>query len=262
LVILKDWYKKIEKKISLKNTKKIEIILKKEIIFKENISKNNSENKKVKVKKTRTEVLAELKNRKNNYKIIELKNQKKIYVKNRKDKLEFFLETTKLFDYKIINSENIFISEIFWNKKYLFLKLKEKKYLLNISTKNLIFLELNPKINYIKNYSNNYEFDIVTDLWTYIFDIKTKKIRFFSKFNDFIYIKPKYIGLVDSQDKVKKKNLWYEDKTGSLIISYNEKTKQKNILKEVFFKVEKILKNNNKIILIWENWKEYILENF
>lgn len=263
IIISKEWYKNIEKKINLKETKNIKIILEKKIIFKENIEdkKNIEEEKKIE-KRTRKQVLEKLKQRKNFYKIISLNNNKKIYVKNKENKLEFYLEDKKIFDYRKIPKDKIFVKEIFWNNWYLFFELSWKKYFVNLDTKDMIFFDLKPKINYIKNYSNLYDFDIVTDLWTYIFNIKTKKIKYFSKFFDFIYIKPKYISIVNSWDIIRKKNLWYDDKKWSLIIFYNEKTKQKIILKEVFFDIKKILKDKQKIIFISDEWKEYILDNY
>ena len=259
LIISKDWYKKITKKISIKRNNILNINLEKEIIFKENIS-NKKEIKAI--KKTRTQVLEELKNRKNNYKILDLWNNKKIFVRNNWVKLEFFIDKEKLFDYKIISENSINFKKIYWNKNYLFFELDEKNYLFNIFSKDLIFIDLKPNIKYVKNYSNDHEFDFITDLWVYIFDITSKKIRFFSKFDDFVYISPVYIWLVDFKDLVKKRNLWFENKSWNLIISYNQKTKKKNLLKEVSFEIEKILKEGTNIIIKWKSGEEYVLQNY
>lgn len=173
------------------------------------------------------------------------------------------------------NLENVQWYDVNWNiynnilnssKKYYYHN-KGKLYIYNKNSSNTIEFNFTPEINYIKEvWISNLV--IYTEVWSYNFDLNTKNLEYFSLFSDYIKINNNYIWIINSNDKLRKKNFWFENISWSLVIFYDTKTKKKYILEKSAVKISKIYldsnwedyNKSNKIYIENDNWETFIIK--
>ncbi len=130
-------------------------------------------------------------------------------------------------------------NEIYWNKDFVYFKQNNKLYFYNLLNNNSFNIEFKTDINYIKDIEKN-KLLIVTNLWSFTFNLLNKKIEYFSLFSDFILLDNNYIWIINSGDLIRKKNFWYEWVWWDLLISYNIINKKSYILKNISQNIKKI----------------------
>jgi hypothetical protein len=154
------------------------------------------------------------------------------------DKKRILKVFTKSVNYKkVYNSNNYIYYHDFSNL-----------YFYNLNNSNLFFIKFNPKVHYIKNiWSNN--FIIVSEFWSYNLNILNKNLEYFTLFLDYTKFWNNYIWIINSWDRRMKKNYWFENISGTLLVSYNINSKKKYILKNVEYEISKIYNYTGKIYI-------------
>lgn len=147
----------------------------------------------------------------------------------------------------IFNSDNMIFTQIDW--------------VLSITNKytdqkvNINFL---PNVEYIKFIKWNL-YAINTKLWTYNLNLKTRNINYYSMFYDYLNINWSIIWIVNFDDNNRKINLWYKSNNWNLIVSYDQYTKNHNIIWNLWKQINKIYYLNNNIYLNDIDWNTYII---
>jgi len=286
LTVTKKQYNDYIKEISVSRNKKINIniYLEKKVILEE-ISKksskfppNKEDNKNIeKQDKLSIEGFNPLKNSEETNKKLTNKEKiqalisKKNKLKNSLNKVEekIKLEQTKNSKYKFLEKIHLFkntdyskikVLETSWNINIFFIEKENKKYIYNKTTWNLYNIDLNIPTIYLKHNSNS-EIDLVTEKWIFTYSIISRKLEYFTIFRDYINYKWNYIWVVKSDDKTRKNNFWFENEKQNLIILYNRKNFTKKIIYKTEINIDKILLENNEIIII-SNEKKFKLSNF
>jgi hypothetical protein len=98
-------------------------------------------------------------------------------------------------------------SKIYNDKNYVFHHYKSYLSFKNINNSSIVEITFKPKINYIKKILNN-NFLIVSEFGSYNFNIINKKLEYFSLFWDYIKQDNNYIWIINSDDKIRRKNFW------------------------------------------------------
>ncbi|MDQ7009398.1 MAG: hypothetical protein Q9M94_03855 [Candidatus Gracilibacteria bacterium] len=222
-----------------------------------NIKTKNIENiKKINIKKA-TLVLIK-KEQKSNNSILSLTEEEKAELKNKnilkiKNKVSKILKINNL-KYiqvsEIIGDENLFLINLIKNNSNI------SNYIYNNKISNLEKNNLNIEILYAKKINSKIHF--ITEKGTFI--LKNKKVEYFPTFSDFIINNYNYIGIIKSKDKSRKTNFNYSQYSGDLIVLYNPKKSIKRILYKPNFEIKNIYLENEKIIIIDEEEKKYLLE--
>ncbi len=191
------------------------------------------------------------------YKVIEVwKNI--FYFKKNNDKLDFFKGDLFVSKFENYSKNNLDILSIYSSDNFL-LKIWNNYYIYDLSKNNILKLDLFVDIEYVKQYNNKYI--INTNKWSYVYDIKTKILDYFTFFEDFVYYKNSYIWIISKEDNIRKNNLWLEWLNKNSIYLYNPKTKEKNILYQTSISLEKIYYSWDEIFFEDDNGKVYKLEN-
>lgn len=110
-----------------------------------------------------------------------------------------------------------------------------------------ISLDFAIDIKYFKESSPG-EKIIVTDKWSFTFDIASKKLSYFSLFSDYINTPEGVIGLVSPEDTQRKINLWIEQE-GSVLVYYHQKSKEKKVIYTSSWTIDALYKNNEKYLV-------------
>ncbi len=191
------------------------------------------------------------------YKVIEVwKNI--FYFKKNNDKLDLFKGDLFVSKFENYSKNNLDILSIYSSDNFL-LKIWNNYYIYDLSKNNILKLDLFVDIEYVKQYNNKYI--INTNKWSYVYDIKTKILDYFTFFEDFVYYKNSYIWIISKEDNIRKNNLWLEWLNKNSIYLYNPKTKEKNILYQTSISLEKIYYSWDEIFFEDDNGKVYKLEN-
>lgn len=160
---------------------------------------------------------------------------------------DFVLETE-------ISVKNVYSS----NSDFLF-SMWNEIYLYNKNTDILDKIDLFVDVKYVKRSDNIYIF--VTNVWSYLYDIRNKKLEYFTFFEDFVYYNDSYIWIISKNDDRRINNLWLWKLTKNSIYFYNPNTKEKNSLYETDLVLEKIYYQNWEIFFIDSKKELYKLEN-
>lgn len=193
--------------------------------------------------------------KKENYKVY---SEKIVLWKNKK--LNIFLEKDiKIELYKVESlddtKKNIKLyNKIYDDNNYVFNHKNGYLYFKNINNNSITEISFSPRVNYIKNLSNN-NFLIVSEFGSYNFNINNKKLDYFSLFWDYIKQKNNYIWIINFYDKVRKNNFWFDKNPWNLIVSYDIETKKKYILKNTSFEINRIYNLDNKIYIENNKWE-------
>lgn len=252
LEVLKDWYDKIEKDINLEVEKQINIKLQKTISFEKLYNTWSLEEKQIEQDK----------DLKDNYLFINISNLWDfIFKESSNNKIDIYYNSNFIWSFTKVAKDKINLKEIYWTKDYIYLELGDKKYILNLDFTNIRDLNVNLNINYIKVFNDSF-FQIVTEKWTFMYNFKTLDLSYFSRFYDFVYINWVYIAIINHFDTIRKQNMWYENNSLNLIVLFNDKTKEKRLLKQVDFDIKSIFLDWERVIFVSSSEDSYILSNF
>ena len=147
-------------------------------------------------------------------------------------------------------------NKIIWNNTFVYFIEKNKLYFYNLNNNNTFGLEFIPKIKYIKAITQS-DFIIVTDIWSFIYDILNKNIEYFSLFSDFLLTENNYIWIINSDDISRKNNFDFKNTSWNLIVSYDLKNKTSYIIEEFSYKINKIYLDENIIYIENNNWNKF-----
>ncbi len=268
LKINKPWFKAISQDIKINSNKtwELKINFEKEIT----LTKIDKKEQKTETPDLKKEVIIikakKLQEIKNKYKFIEIPDFWMFYfdlVWNNLVLNQYNTNTDKstpLYTFEKIDANNLDIKQIYNDINSIFIKYWEKKYIYNINSWTIKEISFPGDITYIKKYLSTY--NIITKNWTFIYDVLTGKAEFFYPFKDFVYFKNDfYIWIInkDETEKIANYNLWTLN--SNVIIKYNFKTKESNILKEINENISKIYFDDEKLYFDDENWNKYMLEN-
>lgn len=192
------------------------------------------------------------------YKIIDLWTDK-FYFSQEDNKIigKINWKIISIFDYVLENEidvKNVYSS----NNDFLF-NIWNDIYLYNKNTDIIDKIDLFVDINYVKKSDNIFIF--VTNLWSYLYDIRTKKLEYFTFFEDFVFYNDSYIWIIKKDDDIRINNLWLWNLTKNSIYFYNPNTKEKNSLYETDLILEKIYYQNWEIFFKDSKKDIYKLEN-
>ncbi|NVP18055.1 hypothetical protein HUU51_05040 [Candidatus Gracilibacteria bacterium] len=243
---------KIEEK---QRQEQIELEQKKEItlVEVENLKNDN------KIKElTPQEKIEELKKINSFYKIIEIESD--IFYFSKKDNvLDLKLGEKIVGNFDLVPVDKLSISRVYSSGDDYYILNGNKKYIYNSSSDLLLELDLTIDIDYIKRSENLYI--IKTEKGSFIFDRSTKNLEYFTFFDDFVYYKDFYIGIIKKDDERRLKNLSISSINGNSIFKYNPKTKEKKSLYETSLDLEKIYFEGDFIYFVDSNDEVYKLEN-
>lgn len=192
------------------------------------------------------------------YKIIDLSSDK-FYFSQDDNKIvaKINWKIISIFDFVLeaeISVKNVYSS----NSDFLF-SMWNEIYLYNKNTDILDKIDLFVDVKYVKRSDNIYIF--VTNVWSYLYDIRNKKLEYFTFFEDFVYYNDSYIWIINKNDDRRINNLWLWKLTKNSIYFYNPNTKEKNSLYETDLVLEKIYYKNWEIFFIDSKKDIYKLEN-
>ncbi|MDD3793791.1 MAG: hypothetical protein PHI37_03195 [Candidatus Gracilibacteria bacterium] len=207
---------------------------------------------------TPQEKIEELKRINSFYKIIEIETD--VFYFSKKDNiLEVKLGEKIVGNFDLVPVDKLSISRVYSSGDDYYILNGNKKYIYNSVSDLLIELDLTIDIDYIKRSENLYI--IKTQKGSFIFDRNTKTLEYFTFFDDFVYYKDFYIGIIKKDDERRLKNLSISSIKGNSIFKYNPKTKEKKSLYETNLDLEKIYNLGDEIYFIDSNSKTYKLEN-
>lgn len=213
-----------------------------------------------KIELSNSQKIDELKEKTSSYKVIKVNDfSKAIFIENW-NWLSLSLDWNEIWNFDLVDSDLLRVESIYWTDSDLYLEIWDKKYYYRNSTKNIYEIDLNINIIYVKNSSND-NLIIVTEKWSFTFNISSKKAEYFSFFNDFIYYNDWYIWLVKDSETRILKNIWINSSNKNSIIYYNPNTKEKKLVHWIDINIKYIFERYNKIYFIWENNEIFELIN-
>lgn len=116
------------------------------------------------------------------------------------------------------------------------------------------------KIHYIKQEGTFFHF--INEKWTFLYDTKNKKIEYFYFFRDFLYFDEEhYLWVIFQDEKEKKRNFWLSESSGNLIVKYNFRTKDIQILETTSLSLSKIVKERGQIYFYDQSENKYLVKN-
>jgi hypothetical protein len=163
-----------------------------------------------------------------------------------------------IFDYVLVN--DIFVDKVYSSNNDFLFKIWDDIYLYNKNTDILNKIDLFVDIKYVKREDNIFIF--VTNIWSYLFDLRNKNFEYFNFFEDFVYYNDSYIWIIKKDDIRRINNLWLWKLSKNSIYFYNPSTKERKSLYETNLNLEKIYYENGEIFFIDSKNDVYKLENF
>ena len=204
-----------------------------------------------------------------NYKSTLKSNIKKIDISLEKDIKIEEIEIKKISREELINNiketnknkitfswNKVSWNKIIWNNTFVYIIKKNKLYFYNINNSNTFSLDFIPKVEYIKSISDN-NFIIVTDIWSFVYDVLNQKIEYFSLFSDFIIFENNYIWIINDYDIVRKNNFGFNDNNWNIILNYNFKNNEVSIIDDIDFIINKIYLDGSIIYIENNNWEKF-----
>jgi len=238
---------------SIKNNFKI-------ILFKKAILRPIIEEKELKKELTRNEKIALINKKHNNFLYKEIED-KEFILKDQNNKLDLYFNNNFVYSFEKLENNKFYIAPVYNSNKYFFISNEKEKIILDSNFLKIIKLKLNIKILYVKKL-NDLDFLLVTDKWSFIFNIKKKTYTYFNSLYDFVILDNwDYIWVLKDNLNSQKSNLWFTQKW-DLIVYYSSKTKKARLLIAPDFDVSKIYKENNWIIIEDKTWNKYELLNY
>lgn len=263
ITISKEWFKEVKQNIKILSKKTINLSfnLEKQLLIKEI---NN-----VDMKETQTwnqlEKFREISSLQKSYKFFNLDTLWYFYfILNEDNTISLFNKVwsveKKLYSFIKVSPENIDLWKVFQTDNIIFISIWEEKYIYNLLDDTIDKIFFPQSINYIKR--NWKIFSFVNDKWTFLYDNETRKIEYFYLFKDFIFYDDKnYLWIIYDDEIEKKKNYNLEKKDWNLVVKYNFKTKNIEVIENIQMNVKKIILENKKVYFFDEFGKKYLVDN-
>jgi hypothetical protein len=254
MTIIKKWYKDYSSnvKIEKKSTFKINFALEKDLII-EKVEDETWTWSDLNVK-DKIEELRKQKDLADKYAIFDLWKNWNFYFKdNKNNTLSLFKEWEKdeIYSFSKVSKDLLNLEFIENSRNMIFIKANKNCFIINLITWDVKDFEFHPKVNYVKKDSN--VVSIVTEVWTYLYNMDDEKVEYFNFFKDFLYYgNDSYLWVIYSDDKERKANYNLLKYNWNLIVKYNYKTKEIKVLKETELNITKI---------IWEAWNIYFYDD-
>lgn len=264
--IEKKWYKKFEKTIKVikRNNINIDFSLEKELIIEKQEKVVLEEKTKVDNKITE---LRELWNVLKSYKYFNLQdlwyfyfsdnwnNTLSLYKKSFDEEKDALIVNTSKSTQRSLN-----IFKIYGQNTSIFIDTPENKYIYNTTASTLDSVFFPQNINYVKR--NLWDYVFVNNKWSFLYNPVSWKVNYFYFFKDFISLDDNsYIWVIYSDEIDKKKNLWLNNYSKSIIVKYDFEDKKYKVLKEIDFVVSKIIRENDVIYLYDNDENKYLIDN-
>lgn len=244
MTIIKRWYKEFSKNVKVikKSTQELSIYLEKDLII-EKIEDENTKTWTWINAKEKIEELRKQKDLKENFANYDFWENKVFYFKdNWNNSISLYKDWEENSIYTLSEvSKNLLDLKFIENSiSMLFLKSDKKSYIIDFNKWNVWEFEFYPKVNYVKKDSN--VISIVTEVWTYLYNLENEKVEYFNFFKDFLYYgDDSYLWVIYSDDKERKTNYNLSKYNWNLIVKYNFKTKDIKVLKETDLNITKII---------------------
>lgn len=143
------------------------------------------------------------------------------------------------------------------------IRLRETNYIYDYNPSSLIRLPLQVPVRYVKRSHENGKYNIVTDVWTFVYTKQTNQAEFQYGFRDYVVIDSENIvWIIFPEDEERKRNFWFEDTRGALIVLQNPRSRERSILLDTSESIEQIHVSQWDIIITTTDDIIYRLENF
>ena len=143
------------------------------------------------------------------------------------------------------------------------IKLWGANYIYEYAPSTLITLPLEVPVHYAKRSHEQGKYHIVTDVWSFIYTKQTSQIEFQYAFRDYVVLDTQnIIWVIFSGDEERKRNFWFEDEKGTLIVLQNPRTRERNILLRLSESVREIHRSSWEVIVISSDGITYRLDNY
>lgn len=252
--ISKPWYiPKVWSKLlmSWEKTNSIEVTLEKKVL----LEPINKEEVSVPAK------IEELKKKKSNYVYMQLANGQEIKIKeNAIHTLDIYFQEQKIWEIEKVSKSDIQIIPILWSDNFILSIQGESSLYDNLRSK-WIELALKVPIIYAKVGDKQNDILLVTQKGTYISDIFTGEIYYFTFFHDFVYFHEGYLWIIFSQDEQRRKNLWLKNLSKNVVYYYNPTTKEKKKVYETSVDIQKIFQEGKRVFVVDREGNQYEIKN-
>ena len=134
-------------------------------------------------------------------------------------------EERLVFDFKKVSPDKIHISPIY-GTDFFNVYIDQNNYLFDNKTTWFRSLDLKKKIEYWKVARTSQDIIFVTDIWSYIYNLKERRSEYYIPFLDFVYVDDKdVIWLIEWDDEKRMNNLWVNTEKQRALFRYNTLTK-------------------------------------
>jgi hypothetical protein len=205
--------------------------------------------------------IADLRESLASYKTITIEDKKFVFRKL-DNNLGLYLNNRLVSTFDLVPENLLSIQKTYSSNNEYFISIWERKYIYNENSDTLTPFELNIPINYIKRTWNDYL--INTQKWTFLYRKSTQEFEYIDIFEDFIYYRDWYVGILRSTDIRRLNNLWFTLSKNNAIVYYNPSSvsKEKKILYETNLILTKIYLKGDEIYFEESGGGVYRLENF
>lgn len=261
MTISKEWFKDFTQTIKIQRNKQTDFkfLLKKAslLIEQKELATDNSS-------KSKIEQLRELWTIKNSYKYFDLWEAWIFYFMENSWSLSLYSYsswiTNKIYDLETTDKENLNLSKVYATNDEIFIESSKNKHIYNLSNWKSIDFDISIPVLYVKKSSILWNYQVVTEKWTFVYSENSKKLEYVPVFSDYVnYDNKSYIWIILSSDTQRKTdyNISWND---NLIIYYNYFSKEKKILLDTSLTPSKLVNENGNVYFYDENNKKYLLE--
>ncbi len=199
---------------------------------------------------------------KQQYKFFDLWEKWFFYIEKNPDETLTLIDLntkTSWYSFEQIPPKDISLFEVAWDESVV-LSIEKKYVLIDYFSGNVEVLEFAQDLNYVKKDGNIFSF--VNEKWVFLYDITKKTFQYFYLFKDFIYLDENhYVGIVFSDESQKKQNLNLQDISGNILLKYNHKTQQKEVIHTTQMNISKILHLKWEVFLVDTSNNFFKIEN-
>ncbi len=215
------------------------------------------------VQETKQEKIQRIKNEKLYHKVVSLDNADVVRFVKVDDELQMQYvqagEAKNITKLPLVKQEVIRVSSISGSDD-VFLALWSDNYIYQKNKQSLHKLPYSIDIRYIKSALNRWNYLVVTNNGTFLYDSIAETSEFQYLFHDFVYSWEYIIGIILESEEQKKKNFSLT-KPGNLIIRYSQSDKTREVLYSTKQSLDKITWQGDKIIF-GSQGTDYELVNF
>lgn len=162
-------------------------------------------------------------------------------------------EERLVYDFKKVSHDKIHITPIY-GTDYYNIFIDNSNYLFNIENTALRGIDLQQKIIYWKSWKIVQELVFITDVWSYVYNIKSRKSEYYVPFLDFTYLDDgEILWLIEKNDEKRVNNFGVSIQKERALFRYNLDTK---VIKNIY-------ETNDTIESFYQDdWKLYINTNW